>query len=275
MKLLLLLLPFCLFGQNPTRNVTLDEYFKQLDPEIQVSMKLQNQSGEVLYEKNSQKVVPSASVIKIPILMSFFSAKDQKYLKLKTKYILQPKDIVAGSGDLQFEIPFTKHPYFFIAQKMIAVSDNTATNILIEKLGMENIQQEIEEWELKTTNLRRKMMDFDAIKAGKQNTTTAEDMNSILLKLLNKQVLSDKSGKQALEILLGCEDRTTIPRNIPLNIPIAHKTGTLDYVRGDAGIIFSKNILVLSVFVENFESQEQAETIIGKIGELSYLNFGE
>ena len=274
MKILLLLLPFCLFGQNTPKTMTLDEYFKELDPEIQVSMKLQNQSGNILYEKKSNKVVPSASVIKIPILLSLLSAKEQKYIKLKTKYTLKPEDIVAGSGDLQFEVPFTKYSYFFIAKKMIAVSDNTATNILIDKLGMETIQQEIEEWGLKNTHLRRKMMDFEAIKAGKQNTCTAEDMNNILLKLLNKQLLSEKSGKQALEILLGCEDRTTIPRNIPKNIPIAHKTGTLDYVRGDAGIIFSKNILVLSVFVENFESQEQAEIIIGKIGELCYLNYG-
>jgi beta-lactamase class A len=74
---------------------------------------------------------------------------------------------------------------------------------------------------------------------------------------------------------LACEDRTTIPRNIPVNIPIAHKTGTLDYVRGDAGIIFSKNILILTVFVENFESLEQAETIIGKIAEYAYNDFGQ
>jgi len=274
MKLLLLLLSFCLMGQNAPKTMSLDDYFKELDPEIQVSMKLQNQWGDVLYERNSQKIVPSASVIKIPILLSFFSAIDQKYLKLKTKYTLQPNDLVAGSGDLQYEVPFTQYTYLFIAQKMISVSDNTATNILIEKLGMDTIQQEIDEWELKNTNLRRKMMDFEAIIAGKQNTCTAEDMNSILLKLLNKQLLSNKSGKKALEILLGCEDRTTIPRNIPLHIPVAHKSGTLDYVRGDAGIIFSKNTLVLSVFVENFESLEQAETIIGKIAELSYLGFG-
>lgn len=254
---------------------TLEKYLNELDPEIMVSLKLQNQKGEVLFEKNGQKAVPSASVIKIPILLSLLQEVSKKNIKLNTKYTLRPEDIVGGSGDLQFEVPFKKFPYNYLAQKMISVSDNTATNILIEKLGSEQIQDNINRWGLSNTKLNRKMMDFEAIKAGKQNFTTCEDMNSLLIKLLNQQLLSKKSGKKAMEFLLACEDRTTIPRNIPVNIPIAHKTGTLDYVRGDAGIIFSKNILVLTVFVENFESLEQAETIIGKIAECCYKDFGQ
>lgn len=267
-----LLIMTCDFKANAQ---TMEKYLNELDPEIQISMKLQDQKGNVLFKKNSNKIVPSASVIKIPILLSLLDSKDKRQLKLSEKYKLQPNDIVGGSGDIQFEAPFKSLTYLFLAQKMIGVSDNTATNIIIEKLGMQQIQQSIDDWQLKDTHLNRKMMDFEAIKVGKQNFCTADDINSLLIKLLNKELLSLKSGKQAIEILLNCEDKTTIPRNIPKNIPIAHKTGTLDYVRGDAGIIFSKNILILSVFVENFESLEQAETIIGKIAELSFLNYGQ
>lgn len=259
-------------SNNKSIAQSLEKYLKELDPEIVVSMKLQNQSGKLLFERNGQKIVPSASVIKIPILFSLLKAKG---INLKHAYTLQPKDIVGGSGDIQYEVPFKKITYNYLAQKMISVSDNTATNILIEKLGSEQIQEDINNWGLTNTKLNRKMMDFEAIKAGKQNFTTCEDINGLLLKLLNKQLLSKKSGKKAMEILLACEDRTTIPRNIPVNVPIAHKTGTLDYVRGDAGIIFSKNILILTVFVENFENLEQAETIIGKIAECCYKDFGQ
>ena len=273
MKFLIALNAVLITAINLSANAqSLGKYLKELDPEIVVSMKLQNQTGELLFEKNSQKVVPSASIIKIPILLSLLKAKE---INLNHKYTLLPKDIVGGSGDIQYEIPFKKFTYNYLAQKMISVSDNTATNILIEKLGSEQIQDKINNWGLTNTKLNRKMMDFDAIKAGKQNFTTCEDMNGLLIKLLNQQLLSKKSGKKAMEILLACEDRTTIPRNIPANIPIAHKTGTLDYVRGDAGIIFSKNILILTVFVENFESLEQAETIIGKIAECCYKDFGQ
>lgn len=259
-------------SDNKSNAQSLEKYLKELDSEIVVSMKLQDQTGELLFEKNSQKVVPSASVIKIPILFSLLKAKE---INLKHAYTLQPKDIVGGSGEIQYEVPFNEFTYNYLAQKMISVSDNTATNILIEKLGSEQIQEDINNWGLTNTKLNRKMMDFEAIKAGKQNFTTCEDINGLLLKLLNKQLLSKKSGKKAMEILLACEDRTTIPRNIPINVPIAHKTGTLDYVRGDAGIIFSKNILILTVFVENFESLQQAETIIGKIAECCYKDFGQ
>ncbi len=275
MKIVIALSVLILIYTNSSNAQTLEKYLIELDPEIQVSMKLQDQKGNVLYEKNSNKIVPSASVIKIPILLSLLDSKDKKQVKLNEKYKLQPNDIVGGSGDIQFENPFKSLTYLFLAQKMIGVSDNTATNIIIEKLGMQQIQQNIDDWQLKDTHLNRKMMDFEAIKVGKQNFCTAEDINSLLIKLLNKELLSIKSGKQAIEILLNCEDKTTIPRNIPKNIPIAHKTGTLDYVRGDAGIIFSKNILVLTVFVENFESLEQAEIIIGRIAECCFKDFGQ
>lgn len=264
-----------MISENKSNAQSLEKYLKELDPEISVSMKLQNQTGELLFERNSQKIVPSASVIKIPILLSLLQEIDKKNIKLNTKYTLRPEDIVGGSGELQYEVPFKKFTYNYLAQKMIGVSDNTATNILIDKIGSEQIQEDINNWGLTNTKLNRKMMDFEAIKAGKQNFTTCEDINGLLLKLLNKQLLSKKSGKKAMEILLACEDRTTIPRNIPINVPIAHKTGTLDYVRGDAGIIFSKNILILTVFVENFESLEQAETIIGKIANCCYKDFGQ
>ena len=264
-----------MISENKSNAQSLEKYLKELDPEISVSMKLQNQTGELLFERNSQKIVPSASVIKIPILLSLLQEIDKKNIKLNTKYTLRPEDIVGGSGDLQYEIPFKKFTYNYLTQKMISVSDNTATNILINKIGSEQIQKDINNWGLTNTKLNRKMMDFEAIKAGKQNFTTCEDINGLLLKLLNKQLLSKKSGKKAMAILLACEDRTTIPRNISVNVPIAHKTGTLDYVRGDAGIIFSKNILILTVFVENFESLEQAETIIGKIAECCYKDFGQ
>jgi beta-lactamase class A len=276
MKFLIALTTVLIMAINFSANAqSLEKYLKELDPEIMVSLKLQSQKGEVLFEKNGQKVVPSASVIKIPILLSLLQEVDKKNIKLNTKYTLRPEDIVGGSGDLQYEIPFKKFTYKHLTQKMISVSDNTATNILINKIGAEKIQKDINVWGLTNTKLNRKMMDFEAIKAGKQNFTTCEDINGLLLKLLNKQLLSKKSGKKAMEILLACEDRTTIPRNIPVNVPIAHKTGTLDYLRGDAGIIFSKNILILTIFVENFESLEQAETIIGKIAECCFKDFGQ
>jgi beta-lactamase class A len=162
-----------------------------------------------------------------------------------------------------------------LALKMIAVSDNMATNILIDRLGMENINLGLDNFGFTETRLNRKMMDFEAIREGRQNYITVFEVNKMLWGLLAKRILKPKSSKKALEILLKCEDVTTIPRKIPKTVPIAHKSGTLDYVRGDAGILFSGEPVILTIFVQNFESLEQAEKIIGEIAEIAYLTYGK
>ena len=253
----------------------LELYISKLDPEISVSMILQNSKSEILFEKNSKKQVPSASIIKIPILITFFQQVEEKKIKENQKYRLTEKDRVGGSGDIQFEARNSIFSYFDLATKMISVSDNTATNILINVLGMEDINERINRWEIPNTMLQRKMMDTDAVLKGKQNYTSATDSNTLLLDVLNYNILNKKNGKKALDLLLRCEDNLTIPRKLPKNIPIAHKTGTLDIVRGDSAIIFGNNTLILTIFVENFESMEQAELIIADLADISYHNFGK
>ena len=268
--LLSLFFSFNLMAQNE-----LEIYISKLDPQISVSMILQNNKSEILFEKNSKKQVPSASIIKIPILITFFQQVEEKKIKGSQKHRLAENERVGGSGDLQFEARNSTFSYLDIATKMISVSDNTATNILIDILGMEDINERIGRWEIPNTLLQRKMMDIDAVLKGKQNFTSARDSNTLLLDLLNYNILNKKNGKKALEILFLCEDGLTIPLKIPKNIPIAHKTGTLDYVRGDSAIVFGKNTLILTIFVENFESMEQAELIIADLAEISYNNFGK
>ena len=253
----------------------LELYISKLDPEISVSMILQNSKSQLLFEKNSKKQVPSASIIKIPILISFFQQVEEKKIKENQKHLLADKERVGGSGNLQFEARSSTFSYLDLATKMISVSDNSATNILIDILGMEDINERISKWEIPNTLLQRKMMDIDAVLKGKQNFTSATDSNTLLLDLLNYNILNKKNGKKALDLLLLCEDNLTIPRKIPKNIPIAHKTGTLDIVRGDSAIIFGNNTLILTIFVENFQSMEQAEYIIADLADISYRNFGK
>jgi beta-lactamase class A len=91
--------------------------------------------------------------------------------------------------------------------------------------------------------------------------------------ILSGVELSIFSRQSILNILLACADKSTIPSMLPEGTRVAHKTGTLAYVRGDAGIILSQNPLIMSIFVENFESLDQADEIIGKIARLAYDEF--
>ena len=119
------------------------------------------------------------------------------------------------------------------------------------------------------------MMDFDAIALGKQNYTSSEEMNRLLLNLLNEKLLNKTSTLQVIEWLKNCEDNSTLPHLLPSGVAIAHKTGTLEYVRGDAGILYGNEPIVLTVMVENFQSLSVAEKIIAEIGRLAFLEYAQ
>lgn len=275
MKIIFSVLLFMVTINAFAQDEALEAYFNALDPDILVSVVVMDKSGEVRFGKNEKLRVPSASVIKIPILIELLQQIDEKRLRWKSKFKMTASDRVGGSGDLQYEAAGKRFTTEELAVKMIAVSDNVATNLLIDRLGMENINLGLGNWGFDQTRLNRKMMDFKAIQEGKQNYINAFEVSKMLWGILTKKILKDHSSRKALEILLKCEDVTTIPRKIPNTIPVAHKSGTLDYIRGDAGIIFSQEPVIVSVFVQNFESQEQAEKIIGEIAELAYQAYGK
>jgi beta-lactamase class A len=264
------LLPISVFGQQ---NEAITHYLNSLDERLEISILVQQPTGEVLFNINADKPIPSASTIKIPILMEFFNQVDAGQLYLDQTYTLEFKDKVGGAGELQFQEDSASLSLEFLAREMIRISDNTATNILIGLVGMENVNLLMEDLGLKSTRLNRLMMDFEAINAGKQNYTSAAEMNKLLGIILSGVELSIFSRQSILNMLLACADKSTIPSMLPEGTRVAHKTGTLAYLRGDAGIILSQNPLIMSIFVENFESLDQADEIIGKIARLAFDEF--
>ena len=256
-------------GKDP-----LEDYLERVE-EMKVSMLLQDGDGEILFRHNPYKKVPAASIIKVPILMVLFEQMESGRVSMEGKYTLRNVDKVGGSGKLQHAAAGSSYTYGFLAREMIQLSDNVATNILIAKLGMDNIGEMLHRNGLVDTQLNRYMMDFEAIKKGKQNYTSPYEINQLFLMLLSGDYLSDDSRGQMIEILTECADNSGIPRDLPAGVDVAHKTGTLDYIRGDAGIIFGDKTLVLSVFVENFKEQKEADEVIAKISGLCVSRFFE
>lgn len=248
---------------------SLKNYLESLPKDLQVSMVVMDKDSTVLFQQNAIKEVPSASVIKVPILVELIYQTIATRFKLSDKHKLTEEEKVGGSGDLQYEPP-REISIEELAVEMIRVSDNTATNVLIDKIGMENVNNMLAYHGYETTRLNRKMMDFEAVKRGVQNYTSAAESARMMHAIFTGKITNEASCKKMIEILLTCADVTTIPRYIPRTIPVAHKTGTLDYVRGDVGIIYGENPLVISVFVENFESLEYAEKIIGTISKIAF-----
>lgn len=184
--------------------------------------------------------VRAASMIKVYILSYLFEKIDKGEILLQDVYVLKPSDKVGGSGVLNGYESGSVLSIDTIARLMITESDNTATNILIDKLGLENINLYMSTQGYKDTQLNRKMMDLNAIDKGIDNYTSAQDLGHWFLKLATGKMASDLSNKQMIDYLVGQTDTECISAALPNRI-IAHKTGELAGVYHDGGIIYNAN----------------------------------
>jgi beta-lactamase class A len=266
--LLLLLLPFLATAQTQPAD-TLTRYLHGLPPGINVSLALESLTDTTrhFYHRPDARV-PSASVIKLPIMIEAMTWVQDGRLNPDEIHILTNSEKAGGSGVLNTYPHRSRITYRDLITLMMTVSDNTATNILIRELGMDNINARMTTLGLAQSRLNREMMDTLAVKQGRQNYVSAREMNQLLRLIYQKKIATPTLCDEMLAILKANEDTTTIPRLLPKTMLVAHKTGTLDYIRGDVGIIYAKKPFLLSVFVEGTTTPD-AERIIGELAKLS------
>ena len=219
---------------------------------------------------NGDKKVLSASMIKLLILAELMKKISENKFSLSDTIMIVDSMKTGGDGVLK-ELN-TGHHFTLkeLATLMIVVSDNQATNILIDFLGMENINQLGKELRLKKTFLGRKMMDAEARKKGYDNYICADDI-SLLLKLIYQEKLINKEASQLmLDILLRQQQGERLQRYLPSDIKIAHKCGDLDNLENDGGIIWLGGKAYILVILTNGMSNLQCKQTIGKISKFVY-----
>jgi len=179
--------------------------------------------------------MPTASTIKIGILYELFAQVDEKKLRLDEVRPLTAATRVDGSGILQFlDTPsLTLTDY---ATLMVMLSDNSATNVLIDTVGMENVNRRMRGLGLEHYRLQRRMMDLEAAKQGRENLASACDIANLLDAIQKGRGLTAASRDAALTILRKPKG-TPITRAVPSGIPVASKPGGLDGVAVDAGFV--------------------------------------
>ena len=222
------------------------------------------------FSVNGDKKVLSASMIKLLILAELMKKIFENKFSLSDTVMMANFMKIGGDGVLK-ELN-TGHHFTLkeLATLMIIVSDNQATNILIDFLGMENINQLGKELDLKETFLGRKMMDAEARKKGYDNYTCADDI-SLLLKLIYQEKLINKEASQLmLDILLRQQQGERLQRYLPTDIKIAHKCGDLDNLENDGGIIWLGDRAYILVVLTNGMPNLQCKQIIGKISKFVY-----
>lgn len=219
---------------------------------------------------NKEEPFPAASLIKVPIMVACFQAVREGKLKLEDKVKLKASDKVSGSGILK-NLPSGKtFTMERLIELMITVSDNTATNILIEKLGFDYLNNSFKKMGLKDTKLLRKMMDFRYRKRGIDNFTTAYDVAYILERIYHKKLLDKDFSQKCLDLLFAQKFRDRIPSKLPKEVKVAHKTGLEKKVCHDAGIVFgNKGNYIIVVLTKGGETK-LAKDFISEISLLVY-----
>ena len=223
-----------------------------------------------VFSINGDKKVLSASTIKLLILAELMKKISENKFSLSDTIMIADSMKTGGDGVLK-ELN-TGHHFTLkeLATLMIVVSDNQATNILIDFLGMENINQLGKELRLKKTFLGRKMMDIEARKKGYDNYTCADDISSLLKLIYQEKLINKEASQLMLDILLRQQQGERLQRYLPSDIKIAHKCGDLDNLENDGGIIWLGDRAYILVVLTNGMPNLQCKQTIGKISKFVY-----
>jgi beta-lactamase class A len=223
---------------------------------------------------HENEVFAQASSIKIAVLANLYLQAQQGKLKLTDLYTVQGSDLVPDSDIMGGLTPgVTRVTLRDLATMMVAVSDNSATNVLIDRVGMDNVNAMLDSLGLAHTRLRRKMMDLEAARQGRENISTPREMMTLLASIHRGKVLNHESETDFFKVLSTNKD-SWIPRDLPPGLKIADKPGSLEAVRNDSGIVFVEGrpyvICVMTAYLEN---ERDGEAAISKISLAAWQMF--
>ncbi len=224
-------------------------------------------TGETFFA-NADAVFPQASSIKIPILLELFHQAQAGTLKLDERVDVKKALMAAGSGVLlHFSDGGSALSLRDLAVLMIVLSDNTATNIIIDHVGMQNVNDNLRRLGLTQTRLQRIMLDVDAQRASRENLSTPREMVTLLELLDAGKALDPKSTQAALEILKYTKN-TALRRSLPAGVALASKPGGIGGVACESGIVYLAGkpyaIAVMTTFDKDSDAADAAITEISR-----------
>ncbi len=220
------------------------------------------------YSFNGDMVFSAASIIKVPVLIAFFQDVDAGKIRLDETMTMETIDIVDNSGEMQYSAPGTKYSALEVATNMIVTSDNTATNMIIRRLGgIDKVNQRFKQWGLQQTVLRDRLPDLTGT-----NTTTPKEMTTLLTAVSQGQLISMASRDRAMFIMSQTETDTLLPAAMGAGGQISHKTGDIKSMVGDTGIIDmpSGKRYVITTLMKRLDNDSRAQDLIRQIASTIY-----
>lgn len=234
-------------------------------------MMIMDQSTQERFELNPTMIFPAASMIKVPIMYEIMCQVADKLIHLDDILIVESNQRVGGAGILQELRPNITMTVKELVTLMIILSDNTATNLLINLIGMDAVNTRMSKLGLKSTVLRRHMMDFEAAQSGKENETCATDL-ILLFDIIEKKLhLPQEYGELMLDILKRQQVQDKLPFYLPETTILAHKTGTLDKVEHDGGILFlPEGSYLICILTADLKENYQGLQLVASLGKIIY-----
>lgn len=217
---------------------------------------------------NASTAFASASTIKFPVLVAFFQDVDAGKIRLNEMLTMRQDLIATESGELQYQPVGSQFSALEVITKMITVSDNTATNMIIDRLGGKDVlNQRFQTWGLVNTAIRNPLPDLNGT-----NTSSPKDMVTLMNLVSSGQMVSLRSQERMMDIMRRVITDTLLPRGLGEGATIAHKTGDIGTMVGDTGIVdmpTGKRYLI-TVMVKRPFNDGHAQELIRQISTLTY-----
>jgi beta-lactamase class A len=215
-------------------------------------------TGETFFD-HADDVMPTASLIKLPVMAEVYFQAEAGKIKLDDMVTLTKDEMVQGSGILTDHFsPGAKFSLRDAVHLMIVYSDNTATNLVLDKIGIKPVNDRMAGLGLKETRINAKVFKGSTTSVDPARTkqyglgsTTAREMLTLLEMLDKGELVSADASKAMLEHMKKCEDKDKFPRFLPKGVTVAHKTGSVSDARTDAGLLYFKEGPVALVILTN------------------------
>ncbi len=226
-------------------------------------------TDEYFHHLRMDEVFSSASLIKVPILMAVLDHIEHHERSLDEVIPISSENHVDFSVITEQQLH--ESTFYELLVWMIITSDNTATNVLIDTIGMDALNTYFRKIGLTHTTLQRKMMDFVRLESGFDNVTTARDMAHLFTRIYRQDLLSAPFSTLAIDILSRQRVHESLKRYLVEDTHIAHKTGGLDSEDHDVGIVFNDvNDYIIGVFVTEVTNNDEARQFIGRVSKAVY-----
>ena len=233
--------------------------------------------GRTAWSYHAEEPFHAASTMKIPVMIELFHQVQQGKLKLDdslpirnefhsladgSTFTLDPKD--DSETDLYQAVEQTR-TLSQLCELMITVSSNFATNLLIQKLGVENIRATVHFLHADGMSVLRGVEDNKAFQIGLNNTTNAQGLAVLLEAIAKGQAVDAEASREMVEILERQKFNEGIPTGLPAGTQVAHKTGELTKLHHDAAIVYAKRPFVLVILVRGLADIKDSSALMADI----------